>query len=218
MRIPKGILKIAVVSARENTRYAFNGVFLEREKDQLRATATDGHKLVTVTWPDENSVPLPCGLEEADKSVENFKAIVPSSAALMVDANIPQRGGGEVAVAVIDEAATNGMVKLATRDNFKALTIRTEVAAIDGQFPPFRDVIPTYQIVDDADKSKAVSVSVDACHLRALLNALLEAVPGDLEPRVVMEIPLAPGRVVKLTRKNIDGREAIAVLMTLNPR
>ena len=56
MLIPKRIFAISKAAAKDQERYAMNGVCLQRTPDgRPLAVATDGHRLVVATWPEGKS-------------------------------------------------------------------------------------------------------------------------------------------------------------------
>jgi hypothetical protein len=217
-------MRVCDVAAQENTRYAFRGTKVERNKDgTCTATATDGRRLLSVTWTEDTTAPLP-GFEEVEKPKEGFAAVIPARAAMRADSAIrrvraKKNSRPAPACVVIDEQNANGRVQLITLDDEG--TQRLDVAANEGQYPPFKDVIPNHKIVTDdrekwTKKSRAVRIGVKADLLAGLLDAMKAAVP-DAEGVVVLEVPTVPSRPIKMTIGKDDARRrAVGVLMPVN--
>lgn len=71
MLIPSRLKKLATIAASEESRYAMNGVCLERlSSTKCRARVTDGSRLVDVKWEDTE--------EHKDGEPRPFSVIVPS--------------------------------------------------------------------------------------------------------------------------------------------
>ncbi len=105
-------------TARENSRYAINGVLLERDGNKLVVVATDGHRLALARGD--------CKAREKDAR----SAIVPTKALNML-------------LRLLDDGEQTVRVKLA--DN--QILFATESAVlcsnlVEGNFPPYKDVIP----------------------------------------------------------------------------
>lgn len=159
MLVPRQVSAIGVVAAKESTRYAFNGIRLERTKDgKPRALATDGRRAIIATWDeaDATSYPPVEGLEPG-KHVENFGTILPVDAMTKASKACPKLGKGWRAKPilenfVVDEPSANGTVKLAANrlDSIE----RIEATSIEGQFPPVDDVVPTRHEVIGAGRSQ----------------------------------------------------------------
>lgn len=118
LAIPRNVLALAGVAHPEKTRYAMNGIMLERVGRECRAVATDGKRLAIVEWTDTTeggggdvARVLPCDL--ATKAAKAAKA-----------AKV-----GEV------EASLNGRAELKIRDD----SVSGDV--VEGHFPPYRDVL-----------------------------------------------------------------------------
>jgi DNA polymerase-3 subunit beta len=105
-------------TARENTRYAINGVLLEREGNKLSIVATDGHRLA-----------LSKGSCKATKA-DNRSAIVPTKALNMLLRlfNDPDQ---TVKVRIADN-----QILFASEETVLASNL------VEGNFPPYKDVIP----------------------------------------------------------------------------
>lgn len=130
-------------TARENSRYAINGVLVERNGNKLAVVATDGHRLA-----------LAKGSCKA-KNDESRNAIVPTKALNLL-------------LRLFDDADQTVRVKVA--DNQILFATDTAVLSsnlVEGNFPPYADVIPK-----DGDKKAtlATDVFISAVRRAALLT------------------------------------------------
>lgn len=118
-------------TARENSRYAINGVLVEREGNRLALVATDGHRLALAR-------------EQCRKAkTDNRSAIVPTKAL-----NILSRLLGQTQAPVQVKLVEN-QILFATES---AVVISN---LVEGTFPPYRDVIPR-----DGDRRATVSTEI----------------------------------------------------------
>lgn len=118
-------------TARENTRYAINGVLLEREGNKIAIVATDGHRLA-----------LSKGACKATKA-DNRSAIVPTKALHMLLRlfNDPEQ---TVKVRIADN-----QILFASDETLLVSNL------VEGNFPPYKDVIPK-----DGDKKATLDTDV----------------------------------------------------------
>ena len=137
------ITRTIFATARENSRYAINGVLLERSKNKLALVATDGHRLALAKGACK-------GTDD-----ETRKAIVPTKALslllrLLTDAKQTVR-----------VKMDSGQIMFATDDAELSSNL------VEGNFPPYLDVIPK-----DGDKNAALAtdVLVSAVRRAALLT------------------------------------------------
>lgn len=115
-------------TARENSRYAINGVLFDRENNKIHVVATDGHRLAVAKGA--------CKSTGTDKS----HAIVPSKAL-------------QILIRLFHDGEQSVRVKLA--DN--QILFATDAALlasnlVEGNFPPYKDVVPK-----DGDKKATLS-------------------------------------------------------------
>lgn len=118
-------------TAKENSRYAINGVLVERENSKLTVVATDGHRLA-----------LAEGRCESRKE-EKKSAIVPTKALHLL---LRLFDDGEETVRVKHD----GQQMLFATDH---ATLSTNL--VEGNFPPYRDVVPK-----DGDKKATLSADL----------------------------------------------------------
>ncbi len=130
-------------TARENSRYAINGVLVERIGNKLAVVATDGHRLA-----------LAKGTCKATND-ETRSAIVPTKALNLL-------------LRLFDDAEQTVQVKVADNQIF----FKTDDAVlvsnlVEGNFPPYSDVIPK-----DGDKKATIATDlfISAVRRAALLT------------------------------------------------
>lgn len=129
--ILKGMLtKTKFAAAREMTRYAINGVFMETKNGVLNLAATDGHRLAHVTKP---------------LDAKDVKGVVPIKAVALIDKLFT---GSDV---LVDLKFESGKVFVCV---YNGTEVYSELAAslIEGTFPPYADVMPK-----DCDKHATIS-------------------------------------------------------------
>jgi DNA polymerase-3 subunit beta len=121
--LKKLIGRTVFAAAREGTRYAFNGVMTTLRPDRIMLVSTDGRRLAQATGDAEVNV-------DASDAKTAPKAIIPTKALQLVDKLV---GDPEEPV------------KIQLKPNQAIFaTSRATVSAnlVEGQFPPFEDVIP----------------------------------------------------------------------------
>lgn len=118
-----GLRSVSACMAKDNSRYAISGVLAEPHADGLRLVATDGHRLAIARVP---------GLQ-----IEGLtKPVILSGAAVKAMT-------GRAKSMAIDIQITDSGVTVKTQ------TGSLQFEHIEGQFPPYRDVIPA-QVVPHA--------------------------------------------------------------------
>jgi len=148
--LPGGQLKQLIgqtlfAAARESTRYAFNGVLLTAKAKKINLVSTDGRRLAMAK-----------GDLSSDKlSKEGVHAIIPAKALTLLDK-------------LIDDPEE--MVAVKVRENqviFKTPSATLTSNLVEGQFPPYEDVIPK-----DVDKKMVASTAdfLSAIRRAALLT------------------------------------------------
>ena len=124
------IRKTMFAISQDETRYTYNGVFMESEGDMLRLVATDGHRLALIERPND-------GAEFSTGVIIHKKAL------------------GEL-VKLLSE--TGKSVEIFLQENhviFKSDSFELSARLIDGDFPKYRQVIPKdneHRIITDRDK------------------------------------------------------------------
>ncbi len=134
-------------TARENSRYAINGVLVERTGNKLAVVATDGHRLALARGT--------CKVSGGGAGDDTRSAIVPTKALNLL-------------LRLFDDAEQTVQVKLANNQ----ILFRTDDAVlvsnlVEGNFPPYQDVIPK-----DGDKKAtlATDLFISAVRRAALLT------------------------------------------------
>jgi hypothetical protein len=214
MRIPKGVLKVGRCAAEESVSYpGMTGVRLVRaSEDKLMVEATDGRGAVRVTVREPQPEHLP-GFGDADECVLGFTQIIPADAAIEADQAI----GKDPAYAIVNETPPDkmAMVLVPQPDQLR----KWEAIPLEDKFPAIDDVIPHYQPVAVSKtypgKVPAVRVTINAELLADLLKAMVESTPEADGAHVVIDVPLMPGRAIKMMRGEYKhhGAEAVGVLM-----
>jgi DNA polymerase-3 subunit beta len=127
-------------TARENSRYAINGVLVERDNNKLTIVATDGHRLALARGDCK-------GMKKGDDA--HPTAIVPTKAL-----NLLMRLLG-------DEEED---VQVQVSDNQVLFITQTAMLAsnlVEGNFPPYKDVIPK-----DGDRKATMATDLLASAVR----------------------------------------------------
>lgn len=119
-------------TARENSRYAFNGVLLERDGNKLVMVATDGRRLALA----KDSC-------KATEGAGKHAAIVPSKALNMVMRLFDNPDE------VVKVKITDNQILFASSDAMLASSL------VEGNFPPYKDVVPK-------DGDKKVTIDTDS--------------------------------------------------------
>jgi len=133
------IAQTIFATARENSRYAINGVLLERDGNKLTVVATDGRRLAM------SKGSCKVGKDEAPK----FSTIVPTKALTTI-------------LRLFDDQDQQVRVKVA--DNqilFASDEALLSSNLVEGNFPPYRDVIPK-----DADRKATLNTDTFASGVR----------------------------------------------------
>lgn len=145
MLVPRSLAAMGKVCDRDSTRYALGGIFFERDsKGRPHAVATDGRRLVHATWVESDEFPESAGDRTA---VPGFETILPAEAitAAARGAKLSarmQRMRPNLNSVLIQEPGANGTVRVAAT-NYDT-TAAADVRSIEGRFPKWRDVVPSY--------------------------------------------------------------------------
>ncbi len=118
-------------TAKENSRYAINGVLMERSGDNLTVVATDGHRLALARGTCEGG------------SDETRSAIIPAKALQLL-------------LRLFDDAEESVRVQLKDgRVLFATDKATLSSNLVEGNFPPYKDVIPK-----DGDRKATLATDV----------------------------------------------------------
>ena len=126
--------KTVFAAASDHSRYAINGVLIDRTGKTLRLVATNGHRLA-----------LASGTCDGDK--ENQQCIVPTKAMILLRRLLQDDG-------VVSVRVDNGRVVFHVVDGANS-TATLSSNLVEGTFPPFEDVIPK-------DLDQKVSINTNA--------------------------------------------------------
>jgi DNA polymerase-3 subunit beta len=137
----KLISQTIFATARANTRYAINGVLLEREGNKLNVVATDGHRMALAKGT--------CKTGKGEAEGRKHSAIVPSKALslLLRLFNDPEQ--------TVNVRIADNQIMFQTDDSLLASNL------VEGAFPPYKDVIPR-----DSDKKATLGTDLLASAVR----------------------------------------------------
>lgn len=144
MFVPRSIAALATHTDPDSTRYALGAIRFERDaQGKPHAIATDGRRLLAVTWA-EVEAPAP-GVDTS--RVDNFETLLPAKAIQSIAKAVKPKSSElwskpELAYFTIEESTANGRVNLIASNSES--TSREVVNSIDGRFPRWRDVLPNY--------------------------------------------------------------------------
>ncbi len=132
------IRKTMFAISQDETRYTYNGVFMETESDTLRLVATDGHRLAMI--------------ERQSEGLQFDAGVIVHKRALAELVKLLQGVEGEVSVALI-HAQTREPGALPEGDEapspppnhivFQVEDVELSARLIDADFPKYRQVIPS---------------------------------------------------------------------------
>jgi DNA polymerase-3 subunit beta len=128
------VARTLFATARENSRYAINGVLMKREGKRLELVATDGRRLALCR------ATLPGGAEKEAKPVQ---CIVPAKALNMLG-RLSRDPEDTVHVAITDALIYFAVLPAGEKDPGKPRAVLTSTL-VEGAFPPYEDVIPKDQ-------------------------------------------------------------------------
>jgi hypothetical protein len=220
MLLPKQVIALGKIVARD-ARLAYSCIRVERHNGRPRAMATDGRRAVMFAWdePDASEFPPIEGL--SCKPVRGFAANVP--ARILADA---VRGMASrickpvLNYLLLDESDTSLVrVAAATLDN----VTRAQAKANEDAFPPIEDVMPTPArdgtLYDPSRHGNCgfshVRIGVNARQLADTLQVVADLAGDDENHVVVLTVPVAGNRPIRLDARCPD-RRATAVVMPVN--
>ncbi|MBM4108909.1 MAG: DNA polymerase III subunit beta [Phycisphaerae bacterium] len=128
------VAKTLFAAARENSRYAINGVLIRREGKRIEFVATDGRRLALC----RATVPGP-----ADRDAKPVTCIVPAKA-LNTLARLSKDPEEAVHVAITDAQVFFAFVSPGEKDASRPRAVLASTL-VEGAFPPYEDVIPKDQ-------------------------------------------------------------------------
>ena len=120
------IARTLFATARENTRYAINGVLLNREGKKIEMVATDGRRLAL------------CRASLTQKDGPSVKCIVPTKALNQLQ-KLLSGADGDVDIAITDNQILFNIASPGENADGRAVLASN---LVEGAFPPYEDVIP----------------------------------------------------------------------------
>jgi len=136
-------------TARENSRYAINGVLVRRDGKKLEFVATDGRRLAVAR-------------ASADDAPDGEASCIIPTKALSTARKLVAQASARVSIAITDSQA------IFTFDDGEDADTSTTLASnlVEGSFPPYEDVIPK-------DQDKRATFEIDALGSAVRRAALL---------------------------------------------
>lgn len=215
MRIPKGVMKIAMICNKdEDSMPETRSVNVARLRGKTcRAETCDGRSAIRIDFEEPESEMLP-GFGIEDEPIEGFVQLVPAEAALDADAAI----GKECQYLIVDEDPPDGAVRVVVPQAVNQMWDGKAVAG--GKFPPLDKIIVNPRLVATADEKEggagplALRVALNPKLLNDTLRAIVAAT--DCEG-VFIDVPLKKGRPLRVTPL-MPGRnpKMTALLMPMN--
>ena len=229
MLIPKEVFNVSKCAARESSRYALNGVRVERgEGGVCRAITTDGRRLMVAEWSDEHlqlEYPPVTGAEpgnfgpgdgviiSAKQWDEAGKAIPKNGIArakpILNNCHLDE--GAVLAHKVTDADGDRPCpIRLTSTDLDHERAIKGH--AVEGHFPKWQDFMPNYRVGENA-----VEIGVNPAYLAEVCK-VVEATATDEDSRGVrLVIPTDPKRPMLVQGRAVGtGVEGKAVIMPVN--
>lgn len=134
--LPVSVLGILRLAATESTRYALNGVLIERKGSDVTAVVTDGRRLLRAVWHEEMPGP------DFDVVVAGEQWAKITSLASIASSPICR---------LAKEPGTDGLVIITVEDSDGCSSTVCSIPAW-GTFPKYEGVIPEYTVGKDADE------------------------------------------------------------------
>lgn len=207
MLIPRNVLEVHHLTSKDEGRPNLQCVHAEREGDKPRLTATDGHRLISVTWTEPD---VPIGEAPADygdlTKVPGFTANLLAETCAEVARIVPRAAGGEVyRHAWLEEANGGGLVRMGAGDKALSQAVQCEAKDPEIQFPEYRQVLGSVK--------GAVRIGINAKYLAEVVS-LVSKVSGEIG--VVLSVPADPQQPLGIHADSSDGTVHVdAVLMPM---
>ena len=220
MLLPKQVIALGRIASREHSR--FSAVRVERHNGRPRAMATDGRRAVIFAWdePDAGEFPPIEGL--SSKPVPGFAANVPPRILADAGRGIASRTYKPILSYLLLDESNAAVVQLAatTPDNVTRAQAKVDD---DVAFPNIEDVMPTPArdgtLYDPRQHGTCgfshVRIGVNAGQLAETLQVVAHLAGDDENNVVVLTVPVAPNRPIRLDARSPD-RQATAVVMPCN--
>lgn len=196
MLIPRNVLEVHRIASTDENRPNLTCVHAEREADRPRLTATDGHRLVTVTWNEPEIDPGDVPADYGDlTTVPGFAANVLTETCSEIARAVPS-GDRDVIYhhAWLEEANGNGLVRMGAGDKSICQAVQCEAKDPEIEFPNWREVV--------AGVKGAVRIGINAKYLAEILRVVSKA---SGEVGVVLSVPADPTQLIGIHADSADG-------------
>ena len=206
MRVPVQMLAVARCAAKEEVRYAIDGVAIQRDDDGTsHAVATDGRALIAATWTDKDA---PHGaafstLIVADTAKGQSRKY---TSARRFNRSTRRYESGEDARNFADVSETGG--KLTRKTKRGKVTHEDDSGLAERLFPKWKQVLPNYQ---DGD---CVAVALDPLLLARVLTTAAQVLGMKTGP-VTLRVPKDRNKPVVIQGENASGHSVRAALMPI---
>ena len=203
MLVPKHVFAVGKCAAKEQGRYAINGVLLKRDNEgKPHAVATDGKMLIAATWAEDKEDEFPeTGIQ--GKPIENsMDVIVPLNSWNEMGRNVPKKSTRRGLMNAQVRREGNNIYSAAT--NLEQ-TKNTHAREVPGVFPKYEQIIPRFEA--------AAVVCVRAEYLAQIACAMAEAA-GSEQEEVYIAIQQDPSRPLLLASRSPNNK-VVGVLMPI---
>ncbi|HUS92412.1 MAG TPA: class I SAM-dependent methyltransferase [Phycisphaerae bacterium] len=205
MLVPRQVFNLHKVCDTDSSRYALGGVRFSRTKDGApTAVATDGRRLVAVTWEEDSAAEYP-QIPGCDPSPNggDFAAIVPKAVCQKAPKLAPVTRICPKPIlqnVVLDEHATKPLRIAAT--NLEE-TEQLQPTGVEGRFPRWTDVFDFHRT---AIGHEVATVKLDAEILATAVQTLAAVLGDGSRERVEITLSLANGREEREGEYSCDDR------------
>ncbi len=228
MLVPKNIFPIVACASRETTRYAINGVLLERTRSEptdaephtARAVVTDGRMMLRVDWAEPDPADFPsAALPESNGRVSGWTVIIPSASWAAAGKRLPCRTIKPILAHLLiaeNDGTERTMVDILAVDLDLQPIIQT-IQLSKGHFPKYSDVIPEFipfKPGDDPYKGHSVCVGYNPKLFGTLLSTMAKIVP---DTGFAFTVPTSPAKPIRIDGHN-ETTAVCGVLMPINLR
>ncbi len=218
MLVPRTALVAALkCKADEATRYAMDGIHLERLDGRCFAVATDGRVMVATSWKADSEIPFKTTLSGPE--IKEAIRLFGSGRKMIADGVID-----EEAPIVAPKNDQGGAFRLSVGFNGSARS--ADIPAVDARFPNWRPIIEDYKTVEFPKefKSHVRQIRVSAKQLKRALEAAVAASGNEESDAVDICIPLYGSQPVQIRpadqprkSKESDPQHTVALLQPFGP-
>ena len=220
MLLPKQVIALGRIAAREHSR--FSAVRVERHNGRPRAMATDGRRAVIFAWDEPDAAEFPPVEGLSSKPVAGFAANVPPRALADAGRGIASRIYKPIFSYLLLDESNASVVQLAAATPNNVTRAQAKVDD-DAAFPSIEDVMPNPvrdgTLYDPRQHGKCgfthVRIGVNARQLAETLAVVADLAGDDVNHVVVLTVPVASNRPIRLDARYLD-RRAAAVVMPVN--